>query len=217
MSVARHPVLGFAFARSQRIVLEDGPDGRVLLVDSQTPASAISEVLRLHAAPDQVETLAADELDRRLSSLYANRSDGAAGVVDDIGDSLDLNAMVDSLPEVEDLLESEGDAPIIRMINALLTQAPARWRLGHPYRSLRRPQPGALPPGWHAARRGHPAPRLARGHGVAAEDHGQHGHCRKAPAARWPHLAAPGRPPGGRAGVHAAHQPRRTRGAAAAG
>ncbi|MDC7717099.1 type II secretion system ATPase GspE [Vogesella sp. DC21W] len=123
MSVARHPVLGFAFARSQRIVLEDGPDGRVLLLDSQTPASAISEVLRLHGAPDHLETLAADELDRRLSSLYANRSDGAAGVVDDIGDSLDLNAMVDSLPEVEDLLESEGDAPIIRMINALLTQA----------------------------------------------------------------------------------------------
>ena len=123
MSLRPSPVLAFGFARSQRILLEDGPDGRQLLIDERTAATAIAEVLRLHGAPDALVTLAADELDRRMSSLYANREEGAAGVVDDIGDSMDLSTLVDSLPEVEDLLESEGDAPIIRMINALLTQA----------------------------------------------------------------------------------------------
>jgi len=34
-----------------------------------------------------------------------------------------LNDVADSLPEPEDLLESEDDAPIIRLINAILTQA----------------------------------------------------------------------------------------------
>ena len=35
----------------------------------------------------------------------------------------DLSRMMQELPAVEDLLESAGDAPIIRMLNALLTQA----------------------------------------------------------------------------------------------
>ncbi|MFO0101285.1 MAG: type II secretion system ATPase GspE, partial [Betaproteobacteria bacterium] len=36
---------------------------------------------------------------------------------------VDLSRLMQDIPEVEDLLESEDDAPIIRMINALLTQA----------------------------------------------------------------------------------------------
>lgn len=123
MSVIARPLLPFAFARANRILLEDGPDGRLLLLEAATAPTAMSEVYRLHGAPDSVRELAAEEFERHMSRLYANREQAAANVVDDIGESLDLSAMVDALPEVEDLLESEGDAPIIRMINALLTQA----------------------------------------------------------------------------------------------
>ena len=37
--------------------------------------------------------------------------------------AVDLSKMMQELPAVEDLLESANDAPIIRMLNALLTQA----------------------------------------------------------------------------------------------
>ena len=81
-------------------------------------------MLRLHGQGlSGIETLEAALFDKRLSEHYANRDGAAAEVVDDIGQDLDLTQMVESLPTVEDLLESEGDAPIIRMINALLTQA----------------------------------------------------------------------------------------------
>ena len=40
-----------------------------------------------------------------------------------MGDSVDLAKLTEQLPEVADLLETENDAPIIRLINALLTQA----------------------------------------------------------------------------------------------
>ncbi|MEW6611932.1 MAG: type II secretion system ATPase GspE, partial [Pseudomonadota bacterium] len=43
--------------------------------------------------------------------------------VDDLGESLDLEQLAQELPEIADLLEAEDDAPIIRLINALLTQA----------------------------------------------------------------------------------------------
>src|SRR5690606_33606947 len=41
----------------------------------------------------------------------------------DFDERADLSAIADALPEPEDLLESEDDAPIIRLINALLTEA----------------------------------------------------------------------------------------------
>jgi len=46
-----------------------------------------------------------------------------AAVVADAGQEIDLERMMQELPAVEDLLETQDDAPIIRMINALLTQA----------------------------------------------------------------------------------------------
>jgi len=42
--------------------------------------------------------------------------------MDDFGDELDLNRMAESL-EPEDLMESQDDAPVIRLINAMLTEA----------------------------------------------------------------------------------------------
>ncbi|WP_276607844.1 ATPase, T2SS/T4P/T4SS family, partial [Vogesella mureinivorans] len=41
----------------------------------------------------------------------------------DFDERADLNQLVDALPEPQDLLESEDEAPIIRLINALLTEA----------------------------------------------------------------------------------------------
>jgi len=43
--------------------------------------------------------------------------------MDDFGEDMDLNQLADSLPEPEDLLESPNDAPVIRLINAMLTEA----------------------------------------------------------------------------------------------
>ena len=118
------PALGFPFARANGVILLDGESGRHLLLREDSRHEAWAEVLRLHGQGlASVETLEAALFDKRLSEHYANRDGAAAEVVDDIGQDLDLTQMVESLPTVEDLLESEGDAPIIRMINALLTQA----------------------------------------------------------------------------------------------
>ena len=44
-------------------------------------------------------------------------------MVEDIGDDLDLTSLAANVPETEDLLEQEGDAPIIKLINAVLAEA----------------------------------------------------------------------------------------------
>ena len=65
----------------------------------------------------------AGELSGAISRAYSQQEGSAAAVVDEVGGDIDLSRLMQDLPKVEDLLESEDDAPIIRMINALLTQA----------------------------------------------------------------------------------------------
>src|SRR4029079_14914830 len=49
--------------------------------------------------------------------------DEAQSVADDLDVAQDLKALADELPEPKDLLEADDDALVIRLINALLTQA----------------------------------------------------------------------------------------------
>ncbi|MDI3383308.1 type II secretion system ATPase GspE [Xenophilus aerolatus] len=122
MSSARYP-LPYAFARGQQLLLEQSEDDALTLwMPVGTPPAAIGEVLRKHRV-SAFQALPAPELAQRISAAYAQGESNAAAVVSEVQSDADLSRMMQELPAVEDLLESAGDAPIIRMLNALLTQA----------------------------------------------------------------------------------------------
>ena len=127
MSGVRH-LLPYAFARTARLLLEDDGARRVLWHDAQPDPGALSEVLRRHSAdsgapPITLQMLDAQTLAQRISNAYAQRESSAAAVVSEVESDADLSRIMQELPAVEDLLEAADDAPIIRMLNALLTQA----------------------------------------------------------------------------------------------
>ena len=64
-----------------------------------------------------------DELDTVIAGAYAGGGNDASQVVDEFDADLDLTKLLQDVPAIEDLLESSDDAPVIRMINALLTQS----------------------------------------------------------------------------------------------
>ncbi|NBS72616.1 MAG: type II secretion system protein GspE [Betaproteobacteria bacterium] len=117
----RHP-LPYAFARTYQLLLEE--DGRSLtLWHSNNPdGGAWSEITRMHAVQD-FQYLDPNVLAQRISASYAGAESSAATVMSEVEGVADLARMMQELPAVEDLLESAADAPIIRMLNALLTQA----------------------------------------------------------------------------------------------
>jgi len=117
----RHP-LPYAWAKAQRLLLEDDGDRLVLWADAEAPRAALAEVLRLHAI-DAIEREAPERLAQRIAQAYAGGESSAAAVVGEVESAVDLGRMMQDLPAVEDLLEAANDAPIIRMLNALLTQA----------------------------------------------------------------------------------------------
>ncbi len=118
---SRYP-LPYAFAKAQQLLLEDTQDELILWAPQPLPLSALSEVQRLYAV-DRLEQEEPARLRERISLAYAGNESSAATVVGEVESAVDLSRLLQDLPAVEDLLEAANDAPIIRMLNALLTQA----------------------------------------------------------------------------------------------
>ena len=117
----RYP-LPYAFARTQQVLLEEDAQGMTLHLHSASPPSGVSEVMRKYGVSD-VQTHNLSDLSQRISAAYAQGESSAAAVVSEVEGEADLQRMMQDLPAIEDLLETSDDAPIIRMLNALLTQA----------------------------------------------------------------------------------------------
>jgi general secretion pathway protein E len=114
-------LLPYAWAKSQRILLRPGDDGMLLTVCPSTPGWSISEVHR-QFGQSRLEHVRDDELDGLLASAYADTG-SAAAVVGAAENEVDLDRLMQDMPEITDLLDTQDGAPVIRMINALLTQA----------------------------------------------------------------------------------------------
>ncbi len=117
----RHP-LPYAFAKAHNLLLEDDGERLSLWAAETTGASALSEVMRVFAV-SRCEREVASTLGQRIAVAYAGSESSAAAVIGEVESGVDLSRMMQELPAVEDLLEAADDAPIIRMLNALLTQA----------------------------------------------------------------------------------------------
>jgi general secretion pathway protein E len=117
----RYP-LPYAFARTHQLLLEEEAGACILWLHPDSGLSATSEVLRKYPQ-SQLEALPAQALIQRISAAYAQGESSAAMVVSEVESDADLSRMMQDLPAIEDLLETSDDAPIIRMLNALLTQA----------------------------------------------------------------------------------------------
>ncbi|MBF3130526.1 GspE family T2SS ATPase variant XcpR, partial [Pseudomonas aeruginosa] len=70
-----------------------------------------------------LKALGEDAFNQALAASYQHDSSAAMQLAEDLGGSLDLAALADQVPETEDLMEQEDDAPIIRLINAILGEA----------------------------------------------------------------------------------------------
>lgn len=117
-------VLPYSFAKRNGVVLERKTDGESVVHYKKGLKPAIAnEVNRFLNSQVNFQFIENDAFERLLARQYDNSGAGASAMMDDLGEELDLNDVADSLPEPEDLLESEDDAPIIRLINAILTQA----------------------------------------------------------------------------------------------
>jgi general secretion pathway protein E len=115
--------LPFGFARRFGVLLEhDGP-GSSLVLRANAPLTALSEARRASARNLSMRVLEPDVFAARLAVAYREGQSAAEQVAQGLDEELDLLSLVDQVPQTADLLEQQGDAPIIRLINALLSEA----------------------------------------------------------------------------------------------
>ena len=122
---ARYP-LPYAFARSHSLLLEDSGSTRTLWFSAGPNANALGEVMRKYSgvgSPLELQNVESLALAQRISAAYAEGESSAAAVVSEVESDADLSRIMQELPAIADLLDASDDAPIIRMLNALLTQA----------------------------------------------------------------------------------------------
>jgi general secretion pathway protein E len=114
----------FMFAKRHGLLVTGEEDGKVLVL--HTPAiepAAVVELRRFMGRPLKLRPVDPEQFDGLLATTYEQGSNEAMQMMGDLGEDMDLMHVARQLPEPEDLLESEDDAPIIRLINALLTEA----------------------------------------------------------------------------------------------
>src|SRR3569833_3368535 len=117
--------LPFAYAKRHGVLVNQWDNGRAIVwCRPDVSAATLAEVRRYLGAPITLETIDTDRFDYQLRQAYEQGSSEAMDIMGDLGDdNMDLSRIAQALPEPEDLLESEDAAPIIRLINALLTEA----------------------------------------------------------------------------------------------
>src|SRR5436190_2238047 len=115
--------LSFAFAKRHGVLVNRVVDGvaECTYRDTASP-QALAEVRRYLRRSLKLERVPDAQFDELLRHAYEAGSD-AMQAVEGLDDTTDLAHLAQDLPEQADLLESEDDAPIIRLINAVLTQA----------------------------------------------------------------------------------------------
>src|SRR5690606_20166554 len=118
------PRLPYAFAKRHGVVIAAVHDDTVEVMHRpEISAEALLVLRRFAALPLRLTEVPAEVFDGLLRSSYEVGAGGAQAAVDAFDEDLDLASVAEALGEPEDLLESEDDAPIIRLINALLTEA----------------------------------------------------------------------------------------------
>jgi general secretion pathway protein E len=114
------PVLPYAFAKRFGVVVTGSDDNAVHIGLRQgDDPRVLAEVRRLVGRPLAIDIVEPAGFDRLLSGNYALGGFTTAA----IDGSDELGLLVDNIPSADDLLDTQDDAPIIRLINGLIAEA----------------------------------------------------------------------------------------------
>lgn len=116
-------VLPYAFAKRHGVLIGQIDDGviNVLHRDAPTPV-VLAEITRITRHNISLTPTTEEQFAAMLATTYEQGSDQAMAMMEGVGEEMDLDQLAETL-EPEDLMDADDDAPIIRLINALLSES----------------------------------------------------------------------------------------------
>ncbi|OGT33371.1 MAG: type II secretion system protein GspE [Gammaproteobacteria bacterium RIFCSPHIGHO2_02_FULL_39_13] len=116
--------LSFHFAKRNGVFLQS--ETKELMTVCYLPtvnSETLVELRRYFEKPLHLIPVTQNDFEKLLATAYETTTSSAMAAITDIEEDLDLQSMIAALPKTADLLDTEDDAPVIRLINAVLTQA----------------------------------------------------------------------------------------------
>lgn len=110
--------LPFSFSTHHKVLI----DGDKLVYVSGISLEALLEIRRHAGRELELEEVDELEFKKRLTKSHQSTDSEAQQAAEDMDADSDLSALADGIDDGE-LLSGEGDAPVIRLINAILSQA----------------------------------------------------------------------------------------------
>ena len=115
--------LPFGFDKRHNVLINKEDNGFILHCLADVDVNVLSEIRRILRTSFRIEIQTIEEFEQTLTISYQIDSSEAQQMMEDIGNEVDLYSLADEIVESEDLLENEDDAPIIKLINAMLSEA----------------------------------------------------------------------------------------------
>ncbi|WP_354623162.1 type II secretion system ATPase GspE [Psychromonas sp. MME2] len=114
--------LPFTFSKKYGLVMGFSDHATELCYKLLPSADLLLEVRRVIGHPFTLKKVDNEHFESLVTIAYQSSSSEAQQLMEDIG-SDDFFTLAEELPKDEDLLETEDDAPIIKLINAMLGEA----------------------------------------------------------------------------------------------
>ncbi len=116
--------LPFHYAKNNAVFISASDEQTAEITHTASMAwQTMIELQRLLKKPLSFRCVEQSEFENLLAAAYESGTDSAMAAINGLEDDLDLSELAQSIPVTEDLLESQDDAPVIRLLNAILTQA----------------------------------------------------------------------------------------------
>jgi len=117
-------ILPYSFAKRHKVLtLFQDVAGVHFLCINRPPFDIYSELKRRIKSALIFHTLDERDFESALRQAYEKGQSMATQMIDDIGDEIDLSLLASEIVTSTDLLEAADDAPVVKLINTLLTQA----------------------------------------------------------------------------------------------
>ena len=117
-------LISYNFAKRHSLVPICETDDAVDLICVNNPELEIyTELRRKLAKQIRLNQVSQSGFDHILRQAYDRGQTEATQMVDDMDRDIDLDLLASEVPEATDLLAASDDAPVVKLINALLTQA----------------------------------------------------------------------------------------------
>ncbi|MBN7795428.1 type II secretion system ATPase GspE [Parahaliea mediterranea] len=115
--------LPFGFAKQHQVLVDREEQPAVVYCHGEPGLQVLVELQRFLGAGFRLESVSESDFQRRLTLAYQRGNNEAVQMAEDLSADVDLSRLADEIPEAGDLMDAEDDAPIIRLINAILSQA----------------------------------------------------------------------------------------------